>query len=401
MADWVSDFTSTLAAHLETPDEMLKAVGLFTAGAALAGRVVMYSPEELSTNLYLLLSGPPGKVKKTTAIKQGLKILNRILPKEEFTDQNSSIEALIKSISTTAEQRGIRHGVLFYDEFSGLMHQTKREHSSGIMTMLLERWQAGAVPYTASRRKDSGVDRDSVPSDYIFSLASSTTPDGLVKAMSSDDVTNGFASRVMLIEARTRTRRFAHSRRVSEDWIAYMGNRLAIAREIFEQKTEFTLSDGAIERITTIYDDFDRMASRHPNEEFHKVVGRMDGYVKKLALLEAALSHPGFPVIDAEDVDEVIPIVMKSMNSWEKTLDDVSGSGNAWARLLSRIKAVLRRLGSATPAELARATSARSGDLGEAIETLVLQGCAEIGKDEDTGQKTVVWKEPADLTTTA
>lgn len=398
MAEWVSDFTATLATHLETPDEMLKAVGLFTAGAALAGRVVMYSPEELSTNLYLLLSGPPGKVKKTTAIKQGLKILSRVISQDEFTDQNSSIEALIKSISTTAAQRGVRHGVLFYDEFSGLMHQTKREHSSGIMTMLLERWQAGAVAYTASRRKDSGVDRDSVPADFIFSMASSTTPDGLVRAMSSDDVSNGFASRIMLIEARTRIRRFAHSSRVSEDWIAMMAGRLTVARQIYEQKTEFTLSPDAVEEIEKVYEDFDVLASRHPNEEFHKVVGRMDGYVKKLALLEAALSHPGYHVIDGEDVREAIPIVLKSMNSWEKTLDDVSGSGNAWAKLLSKIKAVLRRLGQATPGELARATSARAGDLNEAIETLLMQGCISMEKDDDTNQKVVVWKEPDELT---
>lgn len=396
MAEWVSDFTATLAAHLETPDEMLKAVGLFTAGAALAGRVVMYSPEELSTNIYLLLSGPPGKVKKTTAIKQGLKILNRVLSQDEFTDQNSSIEALIKSISTTAQQRGLRHGVLFYDEFSGLMHQTKREHSSGIMTMLLERWQAGAVAYTASRRKDSGVDRDSVPSDFIFSLASSTTPDGLVRAMSSDDVSNGFASRVMLIEARTRMRHFATPNRVSEDWIASMAARLSLAREIYNQKTEFHLTSEAVDVVEKVYDDFDKMASRHPNEEFHKVVGRMDGYVKKLALLEAALAHPGFHVIEAEDVEEVIPVVLKSMSSWERTLDDVSGSGNAWARLLSRMKATLRRLGSATPAELARATSARAGDLSEAIETLALQGCITIDKDDEQN-KVIVWKEPEEF----
>lgn len=395
MADWISDFTTTLATHLETPDDMLRAVGLFTAGAALAGRVVMFSPEELSTNIYMLLSGPPGKVKKTTAIKYGLKILSKVLRSEEFTDQNSSMEAMIKSISASAVPQGVRHGVVFYDEFSGLMHQTKREHSSGIMTMLLERWQAGAVPYTASRRKDSGVDRDTVPADFIFSMASSTTPDGLVKAMSSDDVSNGFASRVMLIEARTRMRRFAHSHRVPEDWISEMSARLVIARTIFKTKTEFQLSDGAIGVIEEAYENFDRMASRHPNEEFHKVVGRMDGYVKKLALLEAALAHPHDQVIEKEDVEAAIPMVMKSMGSWERTLDDVSGAGNAWARLLSRMKAVLRRLGCATMSELARATSARAGDLGEAVETLVLQGCCTIEKEE--GQKVIMWKEPEEL----
>lgn len=392
MANWISDFVAKLAFHLETPDSMLQAVGLFTAGAALAGRVVVYSPEELTTNLYLVLSGPPGKVKKTTAIKQGLKVLRHVLPEHEFTDQNASVESLMKSISSVAVPAGIRHGVLFYDEFSGLMHQARREYSSGILTMLLERWQSGAIAYKASRRKDSGVDRDVVPPDFVFSLISSTTPDGLVDSMGSKEVSNGFASRILLVEERDRQRKYPDSKRVPEEWIAEMSSRLMAARdEAYPAKTEFGISEQAKVRIEELYDEFDTIAAKHLNEEFHKVVGRMDGYVKKLALLHAALVHPGEPAIWIEDVDAVVPIVKKSMGSWERVLDDVAAGTSNFSRLVAKVRAILRRIGKATNSDLAKATHARPNDLAEALDTLVMQGAVEVDKTE--GLRVYYWKD--------
>ena len=80
---WIDDWKAELEQHLDTPDEFIEAIGYFAVGAALSNKVYVRSPKYIGTNMYVILTSPPGWMHKSSTIGIGVDLLRQVIPPEE------------------------------------------------------------------------------------------------------------------------------------------------------------------------------------------------------------------------------------------------------------------------------------------------------------------------------
>jgi len=388
MSNWLVDFESEFVKHYDTPDEFLQIVGYLAAGAALANRVYLRSPGELTTNLYIILISPPGWYHKSSPANETVKMLKGTLPVGEFLPSNASSEAIAKLISTSVNGTGLGHGIMVYDELATFLMHVRKEYAANIKTIVTERFEQG-IDLHFARKKEGSVEMDTIPGGFVLSfIASSTTP-WLLENMKGSDVTGGLLSRFLIVEAHEKTRKYPLPTPVNRKNIGILGRELDRVRNQYKH-SEFFFDRDAIHIYKMLYHDIERGAMGHGHPEYPSLVSRAPTYVKKLALIHAAMAERETPFITADDLEVAAELVVRSIKSCEGLIDEAVAGDGVYSRGLLRVRKILMARGRMPKRELLRAMHIRVRELDEIIDSLSQQGIVVF--DKEGKQEVLVWR---------
>jgi len=393
VSDWMRDFESIFCRHFDTPDEFIIGIGYMVAGSSLANRVFMRSPDELTTNLYLLLCSPPGWYHKSSPLRAATRILRRILSPEEFIPSYASSEALGKIISDSVDGNGRGHGIIIYDEFRSFLAHIRKEYAANVGSLVVERFERGPdLQFVRkSRAKDDepdGVIRDVIPGGYVLSFVASTTTPWLLESMKGSDITGGMLSRFLLIEAHEKTRSRALPIPVEEKFLGHLAERLQEVRKSYEG-TEFQFSPTAASAFEMLYHDIEKTAMRHEYPEYPSLISRAPTYVKKMALINAALRGGRSEILE-EDLEEPAGIVVESIRSCERVVDEFVSWEGTYSKSLFKAKRILASRRRIAKRDLLRMMHMRVRDLDEILESLSQQGL--VLYEKEGRQEFILWR---------
>lgn len=371
---WIEDFVVEFGRHFDTPDQLLEAVGYFSAGAALSNRVYLKSPDEVTTNSYIILCSPPGWYHKSAPIRTAVRMLKGIISDKEILPSNPSAEALGKVISYTCKN-DIGHGIMIYDEFRSFLSHVRKEYAAPIASLVTEKIERG-VQVQFSRKKENGVEVDKIPEGFVLSFIASTTTPWLLESMKESEISGGMMSRFLLIEAHEKTRSYELPPPIDEVALDKLGSDLDRIRST-HSRTEFRFSGDAARLYSKIYRDIEKKAHSHGSPEYPSIISRTPLYVKKLSLIRAALEDRGDSLIHEEDVLSASTVVWNSIESYERIVDEAAASDGAYGKLLIRVRKIIKSMGEVSNRDLLRLTHVKVKELEDVIECLVAQGLVE------------------------
>lgn len=173
----------------ESPEEYHLWVAISTIAGAVR-RKVFFDMEYflLYPNLYIVLVGPAGRCKKSTAMRIGRGLLGEV-PDINFTTDSVTRERLIQDLSQSFRD-GHSSMTAYSSEFASLLT------SSG-MDMVVFLTDIFDSPNEWSHRtKTGGTNKIKAP---YLNLIGATTPDWIAKAMPMDTVGIGLTSRIVFV----------------------------------------------------------------------------------------------------------------------------------------------------------------------------------------------------------
>ncbi len=186
---WLTDYTNY--AHQcspMSPEIYHEAIGLWLLSTAVARRVVLrVSGGDIHPNLFMLLIGPPGLVRKTSAMKVAERVADEadvlLLPSLGTTEalsvelaydrQPKNLEKNTKDYQRWLGERALaaQRGLLL-DEASGLFDAGKKDYMAELRPLLL-RWYDCPDKLTFTQTVSRGR---SIIDDSYLALAGATTP---------------------------------------------------------------------------------------------------------------------------------------------------------------------------------------------------------------------------------
>lgn len=174
-------------AESESPEEYHLWVGISAIAGALRRRVFFdMGYFLLYPNMYVVLVGPPGRCKKSTAMRVGRQMLGQV-PGLEFTTDSVTRERLIQDL-TQAHKDGQSAMTAYSSEFASMLT------SSG-MDMVVFLTDIFDCPMEWSHKtKAGGTNKIKQP---FLNLIAATTPAWISTAMPLDTVGIGLTSRII------------------------------------------------------------------------------------------------------------------------------------------------------------------------------------------------------------
>lgn len=175
----------------EAPEVFHLGVALTTLAGAVRRNVMVVHPfYTVHTNMYVVLVGPPGRTRKSTALRIGQNLLRQV-PMAKFTTSATSPEALIKQLAALHAQP---HQSLtaFSLEFSSFLGRDPH----GMVDFLTDIWDCNPD----WEKQTIARDLEKIPKPW-FSLAAGTTRQWMGENLSSTAVEGGFVSRSLFLYA--------------------------------------------------------------------------------------------------------------------------------------------------------------------------------------------------------
>lgn len=176
-------------AESESPDEYHLWVALNAVAGALRRRVFFdMGYFSLYPNLYVVLVGPPGRCKKSTAMRMGRQLLGEV-PGLHFTVDSTTRESLVRDM-TQAYADGQSAMTAYSSEFASFLT------SSGMdMVVFLTDIFDSPNEWT-HKTKGGGINKIKFP---FLNLIAGTTPDWISTSMPLTTVGIGLTSRVVFV----------------------------------------------------------------------------------------------------------------------------------------------------------------------------------------------------------
>jgi hypothetical protein len=186
--NWIQAYLA-YTAESESPEEYHVWVGLSAISGAIRRKAFFdMSYFLLYPNLYVVLVGPAGRCKKSTAMRIGRSLLSEV-PGLNFTTDSVTRERLILDLSQSFAD-GHSSMTAYSSEFASLLT------SSGMdMVVFLTDIFDSPNEWT-HRTKTSGTQKIKAP---YLNLIGATTPDWIAKAMPLDTVGIGLTSRIIFV----------------------------------------------------------------------------------------------------------------------------------------------------------------------------------------------------------
>lgn len=188
LPNWIQAYLA-YTAESESPEEYHKWVAISVIAGALRRRVFFpMGYFNLYPNQYITLIGPPGRCKKSTAMRIGRALLSAV-PDLKFTTDSVTRERLIQDL-TQAHADGHSSMTAYSSELATLLT------SSG-MDMVAFLTDIYDSPHEWSHQtKMGGTNKIKAP---YLNLIAATTPDWIAKAMPMDTVGIGLTSRIVFV----------------------------------------------------------------------------------------------------------------------------------------------------------------------------------------------------------
>lgn len=323
--NWLS-YYSLYTEESESPDSYHLWTGLSILASAVRRNVWLNQGTYiLYGNLYVVLVGPPGKVRKSTCIRLGRRLL---LETEgiNFSADSITREELIRSlgkISTTSKQAAL---TIHSTEMSSLIEP------SGIkMIQFLTDIFDGDFKW---RYATKGQGKDTIINPVLNILAA-TTPSWIADGLPADVIGHGFTSRVIFIYAEERR----YLRPFPKEPDANLIKDLQFDLDhISRLEGPFSWGKGTKQVYSDIYDEIDKnKPDDYRIEGFHN---RKDIHVLKVAML-LSISESDSLIIRPTDIETAYDVLNTIEQAMGKTFSAVGKYDHAvdYERIVEAIKA--------------------------------------------------------------
>lgn len=355
-------------AESESPEEYHLWTGISVIAGALKRQVFFdMGYFLLYPNMYVVLVGPPGRCKKSTAMRMGRDILKGI-PGQKFTADSTTREKLIINLSQ-AHKDGASAMTAHSTEFATMLT------SSGMDMVVFLTDIFDCPPVWEHDTKSGGKNTIKGP---FLNLLGATTPDWISRAMPLDTIGVGLTSRIIFVHQDT-PREADPIPRLTPAQKALVPLLTADLVAITSMSGEFLLSEGADDHYRTWYKK--RLNNPNPTGD-----PRLSGYFErkpmhllKLSMIVAASKRDGL-VIEDTDMTDAMRIMEKIEGRMTKVFIGVGKNP-----LHADKEAVLSALIDAGEAGMTEGEllamfsySLRKDELREVLETLMMIKAAKL-----------------------
>jgi hypothetical protein len=355
-------------AESESPEEYHLWTGISVIAGALKRQVFFdMGYFLLYPNMYVVLVGPPGRCKKSTAMRMGRDILKGI-PGQKFTADSTTREKLIINLSQ-AHKDGASAMTAHSTEFATMLT------SSGMDMVVFLTDIFDCPPVWEHDTKSGGKNTIKGP---FLNLLGATTPDWISRAMPLDTIGVGLTSRIIFVHQDT-PREADPIPRLTAAQKALVPLLTADLVAITSMSGEFLLSEGADDHYRTWYKK--RLNNPNPTGD-----PRLSGYFErkpmhllKLSMIVAASKRDGL-VIEDTDMTDAMRIMEKIEGRMTKVFIGVGKNP-----LHADKEAVLSALIDAGEAGMTEGEllamfsySLRKDELREVLETLMMIKAAKL-----------------------
>ena len=273
-------------AESESPEEYHLWTGISVIAGALKRQVFFdMGYFLLYPNMYVVLVGPPGRCKKSTAMRMGRDILKGI-PGQKFTADSTTREKLIINLSQ-AHKDGASAMTAHSTEFATMLT------SSGMDMVVFLTDIFDCPPVWEHDTKSGGKNTIKGP---FLNLLGATTPDWISRAMPLDTIGVGLTSRIIFVHHDT-PREADPIPRLTAAQKALVPLLTADLLAIGSLSGEFTLSEEANDEYTKWYKK--RLSNPNPSGD-----PRLSGYYErkpmhllKLSIIVAASRRDGLVIL--------------------------------------------------------------------------------------------------------
>lgn len=222
-------------------------VGLGTiAGAAQRKIYLDLDYFQIYTNLFMILVSPPGRSRKTTALKMGEGLLKRCMDfgqEIHFSTQASSVAALIQQLSKI-QNKEHQSMTAFIKELGSLLG-TKSAETTDFLTDIFD-----CNPNWDKQTIGRGLEKIEKP---WFNILGATTPQWMGENLSQTAIEGGFVSRTIFVYSDDRIR--VALPEMSEEQRKIQRALVHDLAQICEIKGAFTFTDDAREFYTYWYEN--------------------------------------------------------------------------------------------------------------------------------------------------
>lgn len=320
----------------------------------------------LYPNLYVVLVGPPGRCKKSTAMRIGRSLLSKV-PEAQFTTDSVTRERLIQDLSQSHVD-GHSSMTAFSSEFASLLT------SSGMDMVVFLTDIYESPDQWSHKTKIGGINLIKAP---YLNLLAATTPDWIARSLPLDTVGIGLTSRVVFVYQDTPRVRPAFP--VLSPAQIELGRLLEQdLRTIATINGEFTLTPEAKLAYETWYQA--RVLNPNPTGD-----GRLSGYyerkpmhILKLCMLISA-SKKQETIITLEDFEETMQLLDETEARMPLVFAAVGK--NPLAYDMAQIVAVIKDHPDGIPYKAVLNMfkhSVKSDELAECLQTLVMIGQIKV-----------------------
>ncbi len=257
---------------------------LSAVGACLRRHVYIQRAGRHHPNLYIVLVGPSGGARKSTALHLGLDLVEAIHRKFAIVRTLDSREGFIENLDELGKSNAQSGGVtaiLSLEELRSLIDKTRMEGLGNIVPMLTHAYDCPRSLDVRTRKNPVKVENPTL------SLAAATTWDWL-EGIKSPDLLGGLGNRVMWVAGEPGAAIDDPPEPDGERWNGLVRElRARIARWRRHGSTKFSLSPQAAARWKIIYGEI--YAHRNDDPLIATLCERLQNHCLKVALIHAAL----------------------------------------------------------------------------------------------------------------
>lgn len=364
---WLEGYLA-YTAESESPEEYHLWVGISAIAGALRRRTFFDMGYFLVyPNMYVVLVGPAGRCKKSTAMRVGRQMLGQV-PGLEFTTDSVTRERLIQDL-TQAYKDGQSAMTAYSSEFASLLT------SSG-MDMVVFLTDIFDCPLEWSHKtKAGGTNKIKQP---FLNLMAATTPSWISTAMPLDTVGIGLTSRIVFV--------YQDTPRVKPPFPELSLAQMSLADMLVRDLTAISVMEGQFTLETEARDFYTEWYKERIEEPNVTGDPRMSGYYErkpihllKLAMIVSA-SHKDETVISMSDLQNAMQLFDKIEVRMPKVFASV-GKNPLFADR-EEVLAAIRLSGGMTIGQLNDkfGYALRKDEVAETLDTLMLIGKIKLGK---------------------
>lgn len=295
LPSWLDAYLA-YTAESESPEEYHLWTGISAVAGALRRKVFFNMGYFiLYPNMYIVLVGPAGRCKKSTAMRIGRSLLQAV-PNIELTTDSVTRERLIQDLSQ-AFKDGQSAMTAYSSEFASLLT------SSGMDMVVFLTDIFDSPTEWSHKTKAGGTNKIKAP---YLNLMGATTPDWISKAMPLDTVGIGLTSRIVFV--------FSNQPRIKPPFPVLSQAQIKLGEMLQQDLTAISVLDGEV-RLTPdtviLYEDWykDRIENPNPTGD-NRLAGyfeRKPMHLLKLAIIVSA-THRDDLIITEQDLKEAMKL---------------------------------------------------------------------------------------------
>lgn len=334
--DYLSKYVKIYTAGTESPKEFHIWTALSTI-ASVVGRKVWLDQGffKIYPNMYIILVAPPGKARKSTALKRGRNLLKQV-DGIHFSSDSITVEALYKDMEESVEPYYVTtQQIYFHRSYTAHISELKmmlQANDKKMVSFLTDIYDCGNPDVWEYKTKHQGTNVIEHP---FFNMLAATTPGDVSDIFNEKAVAGGLTSRIIFVYSENVGKRVAFGVYTDEQKQAEkeLVRHLVTLQDCYG---EFQITPEAKKKTEEWYENYIT-----PTEDT-RIVGyyeRKLTHVLKIAM-NASLARDRKLVIEEVDVD----FAMGQLDVIEPTLIHVySGvGGNDQLQVMNLIKRLLR-----------------------------------------------------------